>query len=141
MQSWTETDFESLSWHDNHVHGFELANVNEDDGTCDLVLAIDYILEWVHATDRSISFKVAPARLIFHGVFGLRFELDYARVSAGMTPFSIDGIEREPLQYGSFRWKIAVNWPTGAITFEAPRFTMQLTGEAVQTSNPVLHDS
>ena len=131
MQRWTEEDFESLSWHDNHVHGLEIANVRDEEGTCDLVLAIDHILD---------SSRVAPAHLVFHGVFGLRIEIDYARVSAGMTPFSIDGIEREALPYG-FRWTIAINWPEGSITFEAPRFTMQLMGDAVPSSSPVLHDS
>jgi hypothetical protein len=141
MQRWTEEDFDSLSWHDNHVHAMELANFNEENGTCDLVLMIDHILDWIGAADRTISFRVAPALLTFHDVFALRVELDYARVSAGMTPFSIDRIEREPLSYGSFRWKIAINWPEGSITFEAPRFTQQLTGEPVESSTQALHDS
>jgi len=128
---WTEADFESLSWHDDHVHAIGMANFNEDEGTCDLVMAIDHILD--------ASFPVAPAKLTFHGVFGLRMELDYARVTAGMTPFSIGSIEREPTAYQSFRWKIQINWPAGEITFEAPRFTMELADDGAISRDQKLH--
>jgi hypothetical protein len=43
---WTSDDYEMLSWHDVHVHGFRLENFKQDNGSADLVLDIDYVLKW-----------------------------------------------------------------------------------------------
>ena len=134
MKRWTESDFDSLSWHDNPVHGLEIRAFNADEGTCDLVLDIDHILQWLPPVEGFYSFRVAPAHLTFHAVFGLRIEIDYARVTAGMTPFSIGNIRRE-----GNRWTIEINWPAGTITFDARGFTQELTGESVVATNPVIH--
>lgn len=121
-------DFETLSWHDCHVYGFTLEE--REYGTCELSFDLDFIVEWLCHVDRSAEFRVAPATLTFHEVFGLRVELDYASVSAGMCPFSLNGIEREPFSvatgHSSFRWRLPVNWPKGLITFESPGFTQVL---------------
>jgi hypothetical protein len=125
---WTTVDFEALSWHDCHVHGFSLAE--GEHGTAEVEFDIDFIIEWLHASGPRREFRVAPATLTFHEVFGLRMELDYAAVSAGMTPFTLAGIERERVRYAtghsSFRWRLPVNWPSGIITFESPGFTQVL---------------
>jgi len=134
-ESWTTADYESLSWHDCHVHGFHLGNVNEDHGTAELDLDVDFIVEWLPQGDRSILFRVAPATLTFHDVSSMRFLLDYCEPGAGMTPFSLDRIEREPVTYGTgyttYRWRLPVNWPAGEITFESPGFTQQLRRQPV----------
>lgn len=131
QQSWTTDDFDAMSWHDVSVHGFRLEEFSEEAGCADLILDIDYLLEWIPQDD-GVEFKVATAELRFHEVFGLRFELDYSSKSAGMCPFSIDRIEREavtfPTGYSSFRWHIPVSWPGGSLRFEAPSYTMSLTG-------------
>lgn len=125
---WTTADFKTLSWHDCHVYGFSLEE--GEYGTCELSFDLDFIVEWQCHVDRSAEFLVAPATLTFHAVFGLRVELDYAIVSAGMCPFGLDGIEREaltsPTGYSRFRWRLPVNWPKGLITFESPGFTQVL---------------
>ena len=72
---------------------------------------------------------------------GLRIEIDYARVTAGMTPFAIGDVIREPVGDSSYRWNIEINWPAGEITFEAPRFTMELTGDSVISGEQLLHRS
>jgi hypothetical protein len=137
-QKWTTADFDVLSWHDCHIHGFRLAELNEERGSAELELDIDFIMEWIVQGDSAFRFRIAPATLTFHDVFGLRVTLDYATPAAGMTPFSIDGIEREPLPlpagYTSFRWRLPVNWPAGEITFESPGFTQVLRSE------PIIHD-
>lgn len=136
MSRWTTEDFDVLSWHDCHIHGLRLASVNEEHGTAELVFDIDYIVEWLCQGEQAFRFRVAPATLTFHDVFGLRLELDYASPAAGMTPFSIEGIEREPISYPSgtpsFRWRLPVNWPSGEITFESPGFTQVLRQEPVE---------
>jgi hypothetical protein len=37
---WRTEDFDSLSWHDVHVHGLRFASFSEDEGSTELVLAM-----------------------------------------------------------------------------------------------------
>jgi hypothetical protein len=131
---WTTHDFDDMSWHDVHVHGFHLrASAEENVGTAELYLDIDYILQWGVREEKGFRFVVAQAILQFHDVFGLKLALDYEKVSAGMCAFSIDGIKREMVSYpnghSSYKWFIEVNWPTGFIEFESPGFTQRLVGD------------
>ena len=134
---WTDSDFDHLSWHDNHVHAIQVEVDNPDHGTGILTLDLDHILEWIPPSGpgQPFRFRIAPARLTFHEVSSLRIEVDWAGATAGMTPFSIDGIVRKKLEYPtgfvSWGWTIAVNWPQGAITFDSPRFTQNLVGPVV----------
>ena len=125
---WTTADFETLSWHDCQVHGFRLEE--GEHGTAEVTFDIDFIVEWLCHSNRPAEFRVAPATLTFHAVFGLRIELDYAAVTAGMTPFSLSGIEREELRYpggqSSFRWRLPISWPSGMIGFDSQGFTQVL---------------
>lgn len=131
---WYVADFDTLSWHDVRVHGFRI--VEGDQGTAELVLDIDFILEWLPSEDGGHRFRIAQAILQFHEVFGLRFMLDYVACSAGMTAFSIDRIEREVIgddeRAQTYRWRIDVNWPEGFLEFEAPGFSQWLVGEIVE---------
>ncbi len=131
---WRTEDFDSLSWHDVHVHGLRFASFKVEEGSTELVLDIDFILKWEDSA-QGILFTLCPAELTFHDVFGLKLELDYVANSAGMCPFSIDGIQREPLEspngFKSFRWRLPINWPRGALEFEAPGFTQSLIGKPV----------
>ena len=129
---WTNGDFDAMSWHDVHVHGFHLDRYKETEGSADLVLDIDYILKWDKSGD-NVLFTVCRAELRFHEVFGLTFSLDYATATAGMCPFSIAGVEREavtfPAGYQSYKWRLPINWPKGVLEFQAPGFTQTLTGK------------
>lgn len=128
---WHTEDFDKLSWHDVHVHGFRLDTFKDDNGSADLVLDIDYILKWEKSGD-GFLFTVCRADLRFHDVFGLKLHIDYATPTAGMCPFSIDGVERElvksPTGHQSYRWRLPINWPKGLVEFQAPGFTQTLTG-------------
>ena len=128
---WTSDDFDQLSWHDVHVHGFRLEAVNEELGSADLVLDIDYILAW-ESIGGVYQFTVCQATLRFHGAFGLKFVLDYATPTAGMCAFSLAGVQREtlayPTGYSTYRWRLDINWPEGFLEFEAPGFTQTLIG-------------
>ena len=126
---WTTDYFDAMSWHDVHVHGLRMDAFNDQNGSADLVLDIDYILKWEKAED-TIRFTVCRADLRFHDVFALKLTLDYAAPTAGMCPFSISGIEREVLTgRKSYAWRLPVNWPTGSLEFQAPGFTQVLTGK------------
>jgi hypothetical protein len=135
---WATEHFDQLSWHDVHVHGFAMAAFNAQNGTCDLLLDIDYILRW-DKKDNGYSFRVCRAELRFESVFGLKLELDYSSASAGMCPFSLSGIERElvsyPTGHSSYKWRLPVNWPPGLISFESPGFKQRLVGQPQEQSN------
>jgi hypothetical protein len=143
--TWTEADFDSLGWHDVHVHGFRV--LDGEHGAGELWLDIDYILDWVCPSDlgSGYRFRIAPAVLKFRDVTSLQLSLDYATPTAAMGPFSLAGIEREAISfgngYGSFRWTIEINWPSGEITFESPGFTQSLTGTITETDSQHLDRS
>jgi hypothetical protein len=129
---WSTDNFDEMSWHDVHVHGFRIVRNEGENGTAELILDIDYILEWLRE-ENEFSFIVAQASLCFHEVFGLKFTLDYVTPTAGMCAFSVAGIERErlvfPTGYTSYKWRLAINWPAGEISFQSPGFTQSLIGK------------
>jgi hypothetical protein len=125
-----------MSWHDAHVHALRI--VAGEYGAGNFSLDLDYILEWHRGLDNIFSFHVAAAELTFREVTGLRMSLDYAAMGAEFVPFSIEGIEREIIDYG-YRRKITVNWPSGEIVFESPGFDQRLTGPVVETSSQHLN--
>jgi hypothetical protein len=143
--TWTNRDFDLLGWHDVHVHALRI--LGGEHGAGELWLDLDYILEWIppDTAEGSYRFRVAPALLKFHDVTSLQLSLDYATWGAAMGPFSIDGIQREPIPYPdnyvSFRWAISVNWPAGKIMFQSPGFTQVLTGPVVDTGSQDLTES
>ena len=130
---WTDADFDEMSWHDNHVHGLHIRTGQY--GAGELTLDIDYIVEWMCPAQDAVAFRLAPADLIFHDVTNLRIEIDYAVVTASMTPFSMAGISKSPTAHGTgHRWTIDVNWPRGSIGFEAAGFRQTLRAPAVVRS-------
>ncbi len=147
---WYTADFDALGWHDVGVHGFRI--VDGENGSAELQLDIDFILEIVDTGAGGLRFLVAQAMLQFHEVFGLRLALDYVACSAGTTPFSIGAIRRESLRppaddggevddHGPWRWRIEVNWPEGFLEFEASGFTQWLVGDPREQDMPTLASS
>ena len=125
--TWTDRDFDRLSWHDNHVHGLSVSEGKYGSG--ELALDLDFILEWTKADSGGVQFSIAPATLTFHEVTHLKLALDYRSVSAAMGPFSIAGIERRletRERYTATLWTIEINWPRGEISFEASGFSQVL---------------
>lgn len=141
---WSTEDFEQMSWHDVHVHGFRFATVDSEAGSADLVLDIDYILEW-KPSGNAFQFTVCQALLRFHEVFDFRMTLDYKSPSAGMCPFSISGIECEAIEavtgYKSFRWVLPINWPHGELEFQARGFVQSLLGSPRVQSSQLISPS
>lgn len=138
---WTNDDFDSLSWHDNHIHGFAVREGEYGEG--ELILDIDFILEWLcDSATRSCDFRLAPATLTFHRVSNLVVTLDYAQPTAALAPASMAGITREPYVYPngykSYRWAIEINWPTGSISFLAEGFTQVLRASPVLSAQQCL---
>ena len=131
---WETKDFDDMSWHDVHVHGFRFIEYEESSGTAELIFDIDYILEWLK-NEEGLSFVVAQSTLQFHKVFGLKFALDYVENSAGMCAFSLSNIEREEIVYPNgyvrFKWSLEINWPSGHIEFESSGFSQWTVGRPI----------
>lgn len=143
QETCTETSFDALSWHDNHVYGFylSLGDVARGDWRSDFVLDIDHIVEWVCGIDGRAQFRVAPATLTFHHVTDLRLDIGWAQTGfqVGLHPVSIAAIARTPVHNQKicfdrpyYAWRIEANWPQGgAIAFGASGFTQALRAEPV----------
>jgi hypothetical protein len=141
----TDAEFERLSWHDCHIWGLALRVGDPEDGdwTSDLLLDIDFIVEWVCGLDGGGQFRVAPATLAFHGVTDPRISIDWddRGQQVALHAMSIDGIERERvreqrvyLDRPYYRWRIRLNWPAGGeIAFGAVGFTQTLRAEPLLT--------
>jgi hypothetical protein len=117
---------------------------DEGDWTGDLLLGIDFIVEWLCGVGERAQFRIAPATLVFHGVTDPRIAIDWgdSGLRTAIHPVSIDRIERAPvadqkvyLDRPYYRWQVRLNWPAGGeIAFGAVGFTQTLLAE------PVLRD-
>ena len=143
MRTWTEKDFDQLGWHDNYIHSLSIRE--GEYGSGDLILDIDFILEWYCPPGQICEFLISPATLTFHSVTDLQLHIDYAGSSAATSPMSIDGIEREvrvyPNGHSTNSWKIPINWPAGHITFLASGFMQALRGTPIKTTEQCLKPS
>ena len=137
-QTWDESQFDEMSWHDNHVHALRIRKGRHGyDG--ELELDIDYILDWLRPSESTFAFRVAPATLTFIDVLDLRIEIDYAAFSYATTPFSIAAITRQAAtSHGGTRWTLELNAPNGAISFLASGFRQVLRAQPIVTSSQSL---
>jgi hypothetical protein len=137
-QLWTDQQFDEMSWHDNHVHALRI--VEGAHGLGELILDLDYILDWIRDTD-GYKFRIIPVSLRFFEVTNLRVSLDYATPTAALGPFSIHAIERQSdprERYVAQIWKILINWPEGEIVFEAKGFEQRAFGAPVLSESQCL---
>jgi hypothetical protein len=136
---WTHAQFNEMSWHDNHVHALRI--VEGVHGSGQLVLDLDYILEWLCGNPGEQRFRIVPVSLTFNDVFALRLALDYASPTAAFGPFSIGSIERRVEsrpRYEATIWRILINWPVGEISFEASGYEQRGIGGEVLCSEQYL---
>lgn len=148
--TYSDADFDELSWHDCSVWRFELrvGDSAEEDWTADLVLDLDFIADFFNGTDGTAQYSIAPATLSFRGVTDLKMTLDFgdSGFQTAIHAFSVDRIEREPvhdqkvfLDRTYYRWTIFSNWPeVGALSFGAVGFTLKLACEPITKSADTL---
>jgi hypothetical protein len=122
-------NFSSFSWHDNAIHSIRIVE-GTDGCSGDLILDIDFIVEWLppEEGDNAFRFRIAPADLVFHDVTELVISVDYASSTAALQPMSIHEIHRKVVTYpnghSSFAWKVEINWPRNSfISFRSDGFT------------------
>ncbi len=137
MTKWTDADFESLSWHDNHDNGLSIR-----EGACgsgQLVLDLDYITEW-RCVDKTCSLMLAPADLTFEEVTDLEVGIDFRGIAMG--PLSISVIRREAIEetsrFGRYRWRILFDFPKSEIAFMAAGFVQELRAAPVESPHQSL---
>jgi hypothetical protein len=141
-ETYTDADFERLSWHDCSLWGIELRVGDPDvgDWTSDLALSIDFIVEWLCGVDGGTQFRVAPARLVFHGVTDPHIHLDWdSGLQIAIQAIAIDRLERERIQEQRvyldrpyYRWRLHLHDPPeGEISFGAVGFTQTLLAEPI----------
>lgn len=138
-----ESQFESMSWHDCHIWriDFRSGDPSEDDWTSELVLGIDFIVEWLCRPGGGAEFRVAPARLVFHGVTDPRIAIDWGNsgLQVAIQEPAIDRVVREPVENQKvfldrpyYRWRIVLNSPAGGeISFGAVGFTQTLLADPI----------
>lgn len=125
-------------WHDNVLYGlrFDVGEPEEGDWRSDLILDIDFIVEWRCGANGEFKFRVAPALLTFHSVADFAIAVDQGD-SGGRTAIlelSIDHVVRERLEraFDYWRWVIHLNGqPGGKIAFCTSGFTQTLTAEPI----------
>jgi len=128
-------DFEKINWHDNAIHGIRILE-NEDGCGGELILDIDFIVEWLPPENNMFKFRIAPTDLTFHDVSDLVMSIDYASATAAVQPMAIHEIHREVVTYSngysSFAWKIEINWPPKSfIAFRSSGFTQVLRSQPI----------
>jgi len=76
---WTHNDFDIMGWHDVNIHAFGIAQ-DEEYGTADLMLDIDYIFQWIEGPppSRYFSFWISPCTLIFKNAFDIKIDISLA---------------------------------------------------------------
>ena len=140
--TYTDADFEQLSWHDCHVWGVAFHAGDVNDLASELVFDIDFILDRIAGADgKPTRFRVAPATLVFEEVTDLRVSLDWGNSGfpLSINPPAIDGIEREcvpdRMVYPArryYQWQVRFSWPPAAeIVFKSVGFSQTLRAEPI----------
>ncbi|MBP1886524.1 hypothetical protein [Sinorhizobium mexicanum] len=132
----TRDDDLAWRWHDNLIYGirFDIGDPERQDWRSDLVLDIDFIVEWLCEGSGEARFRVAPATLMFHDVADLQLSIDHGD-SEGRTALSepsIDRVTRERLvrPFEFWRWTISLNSPPGGkIAFCASGYSQMLRAD------------
>jgi len=122
---WTDADFERMGWHDAQIHALAWCQESGE-----LLLDLDYILEWAGPCDPDEAFRfwTVPATLVFDFVTELRIDL------RPWPSFDVLDLHRsaEPVEHGrlgssqerTWRWTIVCH--EGEIVLHSPRFTQYI---------------
>ena len=132
VRRWSDSSFVEMSWHDCLVHGLWL----EQDGEYqnDLVLDLDYIVEWIRTGDGSFRFSVAPAVLRFQNVGKLQIQM-LLSLKEAIRIHWIDRVAKEDKGFENYHWIIKIQAYSeevdNRIEFDATGFVQELTAAPV----------
>lgn len=123
---WTDADFDRMNWHDNKIHAFHLAYEAEN-YLSELILDIDFILQWTRTDNQGVLFWVAPATLVFHEAESVNFHFDLNN----MLEITINAFE-----HSNGNW--IVDCFDGAIEVAARGFTQYIRQPPMLMSQQIL---
>jgi len=137
----TDAEFDSLSWHDNSIYGFSIHN-DVTQWKSDLILDIDYIVEWLCGVGKTVQFRISAATLTFHDVTDPKVSVDSgdSGKQVAVAEMTLDHIARQrvekqliclDLPYYSRTLRLNSPRPGGEISFGASGFTQVLRQEPV----------
>ena len=124
---YTEADFESMEWHDCHIHAMAFELLPNNPGR--LLLDIDYLVEWQlpDPASRQLAFMISPATLVFDQAWDLVTNID---MSGWAFQLPILEVERDgPDERGFSTWKLAGD--TFELSISSRGFTQYLRREPV----------
>jgi hypothetical protein len=135
---WADADFESLSWHDCTIHSMGLDQDGEYQS--DLVIDLDFLMEWLPTPEGTYKFQMAPALLRFHNVDKLviRTLLDYKQA---MQISEVTRLRREDQGYTNYHWTIKLHTYPGRqsqIEFDATGFSQELIAQPLVSNRQSL---
>lgn len=126
--SWSDINFKDMSWHDCTIHS--MAQDQDGEYQSDLVLDLDYIVEWIKTDDSTFQFHVAPALLRFQNVDKLNIQL-MLHFKQEIVIHSIDCAPKEDKGFQNHHWTIKIqsysNENINRIEFDAIGFVQELT--------------
>ena len=142
IRHWSEADFGEMSWHDCLIHGVWLDQDGEYQS--DLVLDLDYIVEWIKtearsfwfsgAPPRSLRFRVAPAVLRFQNVDKLQIQM-LLSLKEAIRIYWVDRVANEDKGFKEYHWTIKIQAYSeeigNRIEFDATGFVQELTAAPV----------
>jgi hypothetical protein len=137
--TYSESDFDDLSWHDCRIWGFQLltGDPSESDWRAELALDIDFITTWKCGIDKRITVEIAPAALVFRDVSALKIQLDWTETITWGQEISVDALERIRVEDQGdtpyYSWKFRLHAPAGAIVFRAAGFTQTLLATPIES--------
>jgi hypothetical protein len=135
---WTDADFESLSWHDCTIHSISIDQDGEYQS--DLLIDLDFLVEWLPGPANTFRFRVAPALLRFQNAdkIGIHTLLDFKQA---MQISEVARSKRVDPGFTNFHWVIKLHTYPGRenqIEFDATGFSQELTAQPVITDRQSL---
>jgi len=130
-RTWTDADFNGLTWHDNRIHAMMFGAREYE-----LAFDIDHILEWRGPQEEEghYRFLVAPATLVFKHVRELRMDVYAIEVfidDISREVYFSPGTEDGPAKLTEYEWTIRT--PDGDIRFHATGFELKLRQDPVES--------
>jgi hypothetical protein len=118
---WDQTNFESMGWHDVHVHGF--AAWPE---TYEVAFDIDYICSWEEPARGGtyFRFEVAPATLVFSNVSEVAMNIESTDGTITLDELQREELEPTPSGVPNFRWILSTH--EGRLTIVATGYSLYL---------------
>lgn len=125
---WTQDDFRAMSWHDCHIYAIQFAE--------DILLDIDYILEWV-VDDKAKCYRfwVAPATIQFSSPRSLQISVEVDFVNG----LEIADIKRTRVGKGMHHYQIQTQ--EGEIRFTSEGFRQRIRKAPVLVKSQCLADA